>query len=57
MYSTGEFHFTASDADTHVAEIVNYQCPPMLGSVCRREVEYQRKAIMKNLIAHFNKGH
>lgn len=39
--------------DTYVVEKVFYQCPPFIGPFCRREVEFQRKAIMYNLTAHF----
>lgn len=55
VYSTGEFLFAGMGADTYVIEMVSYQCPPFFGPVCRREVEFQRKAIMNNLSAHFNK--
>lgn len=56
VYSTGEFLFTEMGTDTYVIEMVSYQCPPFFGPVCRREVEFQRKAIMRNLSAHFNKN-
>lgn len=56
VYSTGEFLFSEMGSDTYVVEIVNYQCPPFFGPVCRREVEFQRKAIMQNLAAHFDKN-
>lgn len=55
VYSTGEFLFSASGSGTYCIETVNYECPPILGSVCRREVEFQRKAIMRNLVEQFNK--
>ncbi|XP_031631761.1 uncharacterized protein LOC116346011 [Contarinia nasturtii] len=55
LYSTGEFLFVTRGSDTYVVETVNYQCPPFFGPVCRREVEFQRKAIMQNLSVHFNK--
>lgn len=41
------------NSDTYCIETVNYQCPPFMGSFCRREVEFQRKAIMKNLTLQF----
>lgn len=56
VYSTGEFLFAEMGSDTYVVEIVNYQCPPFFGPVCRREVEFQRKAIMRNLAAQFDKN-
>lgn len=56
--STGEFQIKSFNADdTHVTEIVKYQCPPFLSSFCRQEVEYQRKKIMQNLTYHFAQLH
>ncbi|GLV44782.1 uncharacterized protein CBL_14647 [Carabus blaptoides fortunei] len=34
-------------------ETVNYQCPPLLYLFCKREVVYQRHAIMNNLQVQF----
>jgi hypothetical protein len=52
--SIGEFQFIGIDQqDTKVIEKVKYQCPPLMGRFCRREVEYQRKQIMGNLAFHF----
>ncbi|XP_037037795.1 uncharacterized protein LOC119075457 [Bradysia coprophila] len=54
LYSRGEFRFTHhKDIHTHCVESVRYQCPPFLGRFCRAEVEFQRKAIMKNLTMQF----
>lgn len=54
--SIGEFKFSPVNIkDTMVQESVQYQCPPFMGSFCRREVEYQRKTIMDNLKKHFEK--
>lgn len=51
----GDFKCTNinGNTDTYCIETVNYQCPPFMGSFCRREVEFQRKAIMKNLTLQF----
>jgi len=54
LYSTGEFRFSAAGEDTYCIETVQYQCPPFMGLFCRREVEFQRKAIMKNLSLQFS---
>lgn len=56
VYSTGDFLFYAMGPDTYCSETVTYQCPPFLGPVCRREVDYQRKMIMRNLLIRFNKN-
>lgn len=53
--SIGEFKFTdINNQDTLCTETVKYQCPPFLGSYCRKEVEYQRKKILYNLAYHFS---
>ncbi|XP_070506528.1 uncharacterized protein [Chironomus tepperi] len=58
LKSTGEFQIKEFNADdTHVTEIVKYQCPPFVSAFCRREVEYQRKKIMQNLTYHFAQLH
>ncbi|CAO1407568.1 unnamed protein product [Diamesa tonsa] len=55
--STGSFLFTEINGkDTLCTETVNYQCPPFVGSFCRKEVEFQRKRIMFNLNHHFSKN-
>ncbi|XP_063695806.1 uncharacterized protein LOC134827166 [Culicoides brevitarsis] len=57
LKANGQFKFsnTHSLKDTQVVETVQYQCPPFIGSLCRREVEFQRKAIMDNLKLHFER--
>lgn len=51
----GEFQISdLNNEDTLVVESIKYQCPPFLGTFCRREVEYQRKKIMFNLSYHFS---
>lgn len=55
VYSHGEFVFAAVGKDTHCVETVQYQCPPFMGWLCRREVQFQRKAIMRNLTQQFSK--
>lgn len=51
--SLGTFEFEKRGAGTLCRELVSYQCPPFMGSFCRTEVEFQRKAIIKNLGHHF----
>lgn len=54
--SEGVFDLTESNTnDTYYIERVRYQCPPFFGSVCRREVEYQRLAILENLRMSFKR--
>ncbi|XP_053676093.1 uncharacterized protein LOC128726315 [Anopheles nili] len=56
LNSKGAFKISRSNnSDTLCEETVEYQCPFFFGSFCRREVVFQRKAIMKNLVAHFQK--
>lgn len=50
--SKGTFQFVAAGPDTYCKETIFYQCPPFMGSFCKSEVEYQRKAIMSNLSSH-----
>lgn len=50
--SKGTFQFVAAGPDTYCKETIFYQCPPFMGSICKSEVEYQRKAIMANLSSH-----
>lgn len=40
---------------THCLEMVWYECPTVFYYFCRREVEFQRDAIMDNLLSHFKK--
>lgn len=51
--SMGEFQVTDLNQDALCVETVKYQCPPFMGTFCRKEVEYQRKKIMYNLSYHF----
>lgn len=53
LSSEGDFRFAANGSDTFCREKVRYQCPPFFGRMCRREVEFQRNAIMENLKKHF----
>lgn len=53
--SNGLFEITdLNNQDTLVSETIKYQCPPFLGSFCRKEVEFQRKKIMYNIAYHFS---
>lgn len=54
--SESEFKFEKSNHTKGAVctETVIYQCPAMVSSFCRREVEYQREAIMSNLKDKFN---
>ncbi|XP_017473625.1 PREDICTED: uncharacterized protein LOC108364451 [Rhagoletis zephyria] len=56
LHSTSEFKCTASGKDTYCSEHIQYQCPPFLSEACRRELEYQRQAVMHNLTAIFSKN-
>lgn len=53
--SESEFKFMRSNSSrgSVCEESVMYQCPALLSSFCRREVIFQRDAIMKNLKLHF----
>ncbi|RZC40008.1 uncharacterized protein BDFB_003199 [Asbolus verrucosus] len=55
--SESEFKFTHGNTSkgSLCEENVVYQCPAFLSSFCRREVVFQRRAIMKNLKKHFLK--
>ncbi|XP_019540530.2 uncharacterized protein LOC109411461 [Aedes albopictus] len=58
LNSKGEFKISyLNEEDTFCQETVHYQCPFLFGRFCRREVEFQRTAIMANLNRHFNKQH
>ncbi|XP_018804774.1 PREDICTED: uncharacterized protein LOC108978778 [Bactrocera latifrons] len=54
MISTSEFKCRAKGRDTYCEEDIVYQCPPFLGTICRRELENQRKTVMENLTAIFS---
>ncbi|KAH8371240.1 hypothetical protein KR093_006708, partial [Drosophila rubida] len=49
LHSYSDFRFIARGDDTYAHEKIEYQCPPLLGSACRRELEFQRRAVMYNL--------
>ncbi|XP_049291091.1 uncharacterized protein LOC125768027 [Anopheles funestus] len=52
--SKGEFKMSrVHQEDTYCEETVQYQCPFFFGRFCRREVEFQRQAIMENLKQQF----
>uniref|UniRef100_A0A182M202 Uncharacterized protein n=1 Tax=Anopheles culicifacies TaxID=139723 RepID=A0A182M202_9DIPT len=52
--SKGEFKMSPiHKEDTYCEETVHYQCPFFFGRFCRREVEFQRQAIMENLKQQF----
>ncbi|XP_037930793.1 uncharacterized protein LOC119665635 [Teleopsis dalmanni] len=55
LRSISEFKFSSLGKDTYCIDNIQYQCPPFLSVPCRRELEYQRKAIIHNLTAIFNK--
>ncbi|KAJ8972983.1 hypothetical protein NQ317_019014 [Molorchus minor] len=53
--SQSEFKFTHSNTSNGAVceESVSYQCPAFLSAFCKREVIFQRKAIMSNLNKKF----
>ncbi|KAH8314655.1 hypothetical protein KR074_006497, partial [Drosophila pseudoananassae] len=53
--SISEFSFRNSNGNTFAQEKIQYQCPPLLASMCRRELEFQRQAVMYNLTHIFSK--
>ncbi|KFB48233.1 AGAP005820-PA-like protein [Anopheles sinensis] len=54
LNSKGEFKMSRiHQNDTVCEETVFFQCPFFFGRLCRREVEFQRQAIMRNLESHF----
>ncbi|XP_016935611.4 uncharacterized protein [Drosophila suzukii] len=55
LQSLSEFTFRKSNDDTHAQENIKFQCPPLLVSMCRRELEFQRQAVMHNLTIIFGK--
>ncbi|KAG5893164.1 hypothetical protein JTB14_000425 [Gonioctena quinquepunctata] len=56
LTSVSEFKFSHGNSSKGAAceEYIQYQCPTILSSFCRREVIYQRKAIMNNLFKKFS---
>ncbi|EDV96966.1 GH16571 [Drosophila grimshawi] len=55
LRSLSEFSFSALGTDTFANEKIQYQCPPLLVSACRRELEFQRRAVMHNLTHIFKR--
>ncbi|KAH8239958.1 hypothetical protein KR032_009823, partial [Drosophila birchii] len=55
VQSHSDFIFKNSNGDTYAQENIQYQCPPLLGNMCRRELEFQRQAVMHNLTHIFSK--
>uniref|UniRef100_A0A182TFZ8 Uncharacterized protein n=1 Tax=Anopheles melas TaxID=34690 RepID=A0A182TFZ8_9DIPT len=54
LNAKGEFKISRiHQEDTYCEETVRYQCPFFFGRFCRREVEFQRQAIMENLRLQF----
>ncbi|XP_019864799.1 uncharacterized protein LOC109594077 [Aethina tumida] len=51
--SNFKFSKNYSTPGTLCEEEITYECPVILSSFCKREVEYQRNAIMKNLKRKF----
>uniref|UniRef100_U5ES57 Putative conserved secreted protein n=1 Tax=Corethrella appendiculata TaxID=1370023 RepID=U5ES57_9DIPT len=57
LKSKGEFRLSViNEKDTYCVETVFYQCPLFFGQFCKREVEFQRKAIFTNLAQQFKKN-
>nr|XP_023018906.1 uncharacterized protein LOC111507783 [Leptinotarsa decemlineata] len=56
LNSVSEFKFSHGNSSKGASceENIQYQCPTVLSSFCRREVVYQRKAIMNNLFKKFD---
>ncbi|OXU30090.1 hypothetical protein TSAR_004179 [Trichomalopsis sarcophagae] len=55
LESNSEFIFEPKGQDTKCIEKIDYECPLVFSSICRREVMYQRQEIMKNLQTYFDK--
>ncbi|XP_017863227.1 PREDICTED: uncharacterized protein LOC108613932 [Drosophila arizonae] len=56
LHSRSEFSFSSIGAGTYANEKIQYQCPPFLGTACRRELEFQRRAVMHNLTQIFKRA-
>lgn len=57
VHSEGLFELEAlsgQKSGTSYKETVRYQCPPLMGVFCKREVTYQREIIYQNLRQHFH---
>lgn len=52
-YSVFKFSKDNFTGSAHCEENIQYECPRLLSSFCRREVAFQRNAIMNNLKNHF----
>uniref|UniRef100_A0A1I8MYK3 Uncharacterized protein n=1 Tax=Musca domestica TaxID=7370 RepID=A0A1I8MYK3_MUSDO len=57
LHADSEASFVARDNDTYCTEKIRYECPPFLGAACKRELEFQRKAVIHNLTVIFNRKH
>ncbi|XP_023301647.2 uncharacterized protein LOC111683776 [Lucilia cuprina] len=55
LHAESEFNFAAQAGNTYCSEKIRYECPPFLSLACKRELEYQRKAVMHNLTIIFSK--
>ncbi|XP_063231573.1 uncharacterized protein LOC134536009 [Bacillus rossius redtenbacheri] len=53
LKSSSEFWFSPTGGGTNCTERVTYECPLLLGPLCRSEVMYQRTHVMDNLKKHF----
>jgi len=57
LNSDSEFIFTPVGKDTKCIEKIDYECPLLFSSFCRKEVMFQRQQIIKNLQSHFSNIH
>ncbi|XP_022910000.1 uncharacterized protein [Onthophagus taurus] len=55
LNSKSSFKISNSRNGSMCQELIEYQCPAILNQFCFKEVDFQRKAIMKNLKLHFYK--
>ncbi|XP_046385686.1 uncharacterized protein LOC124155699 [Ischnura elegans] len=53
--SNSEFRFARENNKTRCTESVDYECPFLLTSFCKKEVTFQRSAIMENLKNYYLK--
>lgn len=54
LNSESEFVFTSQEKGTFCEEIITYECPVIFSLFCKREVAFQRKAIINNLKSTFS---
>ncbi|XP_014216910.1 uncharacterized protein LOC106645534 [Copidosoma floridanum] len=54
LNSYSEFIFVPEGKSTKCIEKIDYECPLIFSSICRKEVTFQRQEIMKNLQSHFS---